>query len=213
MNRVKHTDYIYVPLDIAKFAFDRDQLLDFFERRKTIPQYSFLKEIDEPWYALEARTKDFARAATEIAGSGWDPEFKSIFPQIVSTVESLPFEHVERVYFLEQRKEVKAHRDVSKEEDSLLGPSTFRCPIINDEPDRTFYLTSLENPERIIFPKLPAETQWFGMNNYNARHGSFMPSAGAKKLMLCVWGRVNREAWLQLLERSVSLYSQHCLMA
>ena len=202
---------MFVPLAIPKFAFDREELLNFFETHKSLPNYSFLKEIDEPWFAYEARAQHFSSKSSHVKGSGWDPEFCSAFPQIVDTVERLPFQGIDRVYFLQQRKEVRAHRDVSKEDDPLLGPSTFRCPIINDEPESTFYLSPLDRPEETIFPQLPSETQWFGMNNYNARHGSLMPSPGAQKLMLCIWGRVNRKSWWQLLERSVETYPEHCL--
>lgn len=204
-------DYVFVPLEIPKFEFNPDLLFTFFERHKSIPQYDFLKEIDDPWFAYEARAKDHPARAAEIPGSGWDTEFREAFPQIVATVEKFPFQQIERVYFLQQRKEVRAHRDVSKEDNSLLGPSTFRCPIINDEPEKTFYLEPISQEKKCIFPKMPPDTQWFGMNNYSARHGSFMPSPTAKKLMFCVWGKLEHTSWFNLLERSIKRYPKYCI--
>ncbi len=69
-----------------------------------------------------------------------DPVFRENFPQFVKQIEGFPFQKIDRIYILEQVKEVKAHQDVSREDDLNLGPSTFRCPIVNDAPDRTFYL-------------------------------------------------------------------------
>jgi len=210
MSTEKFTDYIFTPLDIPKFNFDKDHLLDFFEQNKSVPNYDYLQKIENPWFVYEARRKEFASIPEEINGSGWDPSFKETFPQIVKTIEGLPFQYIERVYFLQQKIEVQAHRDVSREKDESLGPSTFRCPIINEQPESTFYLSPLSNEEFKFFPKMPLETQWFGMNNYNAKHGSFLPTGDAKKLMLCVWGQVEPQAWFSLLERSINKYEEYC---
>src|SRR5690606_2122421 len=150
----------------------------------------------------------------EIPGSNWTDVSRNEFPELLRLIEGFPFQHIERVYILEPLKEVIPHQDISREEDPSLGPSTFRFPLINDSPESTFYLLrgskkagTLDSQE--IYPVLPDATQWFGMNNYLASHGSHLPKGDSRKLMLCIWGKVKREPWLELLSRSVNKYKEY----
>lgn len=209
--------YLLVPLDIPKIQIDRRKLIDFFDTNKEIARNDFLKAIDFPWYILHLRIQGETPKAGEIPGSRWSNSARNEFQELISLIETLPFQHIERVYILEQLKDVIPHQDVSREEDPSLGPSTFRFPLINDTPETTFYILrgskktgDLSTEE--IYPVLPPDTQWFGMNNYLASHGSHLPQGDSRKLMLCIWGKVQREQWLDLLSKSIKKYRNYCVI-
>lgn len=209
------TDYVFVPIDVPKIDFDRTELCAWFDSKKAEvdkERYDFIKPIDFPWNVVQIRPDWLKPKADEIPGSGWEPEFIERFPNFKEVIENLPFDKIIRVYILEQFKEVLPHKDVSKEKDPLLGPSTFRCPIVFDEPGSTFYFIKDSDPAAEIYPSFPDNhPYWFCMNNYTAKHGSHPPSLGKRKLMLCIWGEVNVTKFVNFISDNISKYSEYCI--
>lgn len=203
-------NYIFVPLDIPNFNIDINEFLNFFDSKKALIKTDIndLKNIELPWNIYYLRNNDLKPIDNEIPGSGWHDDIRQKFHNFIDVVETLPFESIQRVYVLEQFKEVNPHQDVSRELDPKLGPSTFRYSLLNDEPTTTFYLLK-ENGD-IIFPKLPKDTRWFGMNNYKAKHGSYLPTK--RKLMFCIWGKVHEGKFLELLTKSIKKYQDYCIL-
>ncbi|MFA5489571.1 MAG: hypothetical protein WC284_10175 [Candidimonas sp.] len=204
------SDIVYTPLDLPKLIVDRDVICNYYDERKTVADNDFLEKVNYPWWVVHIRPDWIKPKKNEIHGSGWDEDFRTLFPNVVDVVESLPFSFINRVYLLEQLKEVPPHKDISKETDPTLGPSTFRCPIVHEDPENTFYFIRDGHDEE-LYPRLPDETNWFSMSNYTAKHGSHIPSQGKRKLMMCVWGKVDVEKYKNLINRSVNRYSEYVI--
>ena len=208
-------EYIFTPLELPTIKFNRSDLLSWFDLKKAAvddDRYEFVKQIETPWHVVQIRPDWLTPNTDEIPGSGWDPDFVERFPHFKTIIETLPFDKIIRVYILEQHKEVRPHRDVSKEKDDTLGPSTFRCPIVFDEPKSTFYFLKDSDPSTEIYPSFPDDhNHWFCMNNYNAKHGSHMPTNNNRKLMLCIWGEVNKDRFIKFITQNIEQYKNYCI--
>ena len=195
--------FIFVPLDLPAISFDRNALLDYYDREKYAldsSKYHFLASLYYPWYCLHLKQNN-----------QWNWPFMKQFPDFMVKLIALPFLK-SSIGILEQRKVVMAHKDQSRDIAEHLGPSSFRCPIIFDEPDNTFYFIKDKNPRKKIAPSFPTDhSKWFAMNNYNAMHGSYMTSPGKRKLMLCVWGIVDPDRYSSLVLHSILKYRDHCI--
>ncbi len=196
---------IYVPLDLAPLQFDRDELLTWYDAKKTRGMEEYVAAIGYPWNVVWLLEPDKQPDLLD-----------SPIRNMYQALAALPHKTIKRVYILEQLIEVPHHSDVSREDDPNLGPSTYRNMLINDAPNSTFYYLrgnqskgTLE-PEP-VYPKYPEDTKWFVHNNYTARHGSFMPPEGARKLILCIWGGVDPTLHTDLLQRSVLKYAEHVI--
>jgi hypothetical protein len=196
--------YVFVPLDLPTIEFDRNQLCEYYDQHKIIlnqPEYDNLVGLHWPWYGLHIKRNN-----------EWNTDFCNTFKDFFPKLSMLPFIQC-KIGILEQFKPVLPHKDESRDPTQHLGPTSFRCPIIFDEPFSTFYFLKDNNPAVEIYPTFPPEhSRWFAMNNYNAMHGSHMPSQGKRKLMLCIWGWVYAPEFLDLITRSIDLYKDYCLV-
>lgn len=195
--------YVFVPLALPPVSFDRDELCTWYDSNKHILGTvgdDTRKGLHYPWYCANIKS-----------GPAWNQSFIGRFPQFQPVLAQLPFLYC-RIGILEQRMEVVPHKDESRDPDSWLGPTSVRCPIIFDEPERTFYFIKDDETNREIVPTFPpAQGRWFAMNNYNAKHGSHMTSPGCRKLMLCFWGKVDPAPFTELLKQSIDLYADYCI--
>ena len=141
---------IFVPLDLPPLIFDREELLQWFDAKKSRGMEEYVASIGYPWNVVWLQ----------------DPEkqpelLDSPIHNLGAVLGYLPHTEIKRVYLLEQVIEVPHHSDVSREDDPNLGPSTYRNMLINDAPESTFYYlkgnkskgTLEETP---LFPTLPA---------------------------------------------------------
>ena len=200
-----YENYFFIPLDIPKLEFDRDKLLEFYDENKYRLTDPVCEPLGNPWNILWLWDRG------EII---FNEKVEKLFHNLYFVFGQLPHYYINNVALLEQVSEVKAHCDVSKEIDVTLGPSSYRCMLINDEPKKTFYFKrgvrwdgTLQNEE--IYPTLPKETNFFAINNHNAMHGSHMPTQ--RKIILTVWGKVRELKHRNLLARSVEKYKEYCL--
>lgn len=200
-----YENLIFVPLDLPPLDFDRTELLEWFDSRKTRGMEEYVKKIGYPWNVVWLLSPEYQ---PELLGSP--------IRNLDMALQGLPHKTFQRIYLLEQLIEVPHHRDVSREDRVELGPSTYRNMLINDALDSTFYYRrgteyrgNLE--ETPIFPRFPPDTRWFVHNNYNSHHGSFMPPEGARKLILCFWGQVDSLNHLALIEQSRQKYLEYVL--
>lgn len=211
------TNYIYLPIDVDCPPVDRAKILRWHDSRKKRCMDPDISELEYPWAISKPRLRENGSTPGYIPGSSWDPSFEEEFPEIVSTVEQqLPFKEIVRVSVLEQLMEVRRHQDISRDPSPHLEPASYRCTLVNDEPEKTFYLRrgvrrlgTLE--EKDLFPRLPSSTQWWVMGNLKSMHGSHMPSPGARKLIFSIWGVVDPERHFQLLQRSLSKFSEFAI--
>jgi hypothetical protein len=196
--------YVFVPLDLPTIEFNRDELCAYYDQHKIIldqPEYDNLVGLHWPWYGLHIKRSD-----------EWNQDFCNTFRNFFPILSMLPFVQC-NIGILQQFKPVLPHKDESRDLYKDLGPTSFRCPIIFDEPASTFYFLKDSDPTVEIYPTFPVgHSRWFAMNNYNAKHGSHMPSLGKRKLMLCIWGVVNPASFTSLINRSINLYKDYCIL-
>jgi hypothetical protein len=203
-------DYIFVPLDVPKLEFDRNRLLNFYDSKKVRITEGLAAPLNFPWNIVFL----WERGATT-----WNEYALDYFPNLLEVFDQLPHLSIDNVALLEQLMEVKVHCDVSKEPYPDLGPASYRCMLINDEPSNTFYFRKGVRWEdnlgdSFMFPYWPETSNFFAMNNYNSMHGSFMlRRPESRKIMLTVWGRVDREKHFKLIARSIEKYNTYVIKA
>lgn len=191
---------IFLPLDLPKLEFNREILLTWYDRNKTRGYEEYVKSIGYPWNVIWLRDLD--------KNLEWRDDLDQVFPNLQQVLAHLPHETIRKMYVLEQVIDVEPHRDVSREDDPELGPSTYRAMLINDYSKTLYYLRGAETDpgESPLYPKFPEPGMWFVHNNFSSRHGAKMPPAGARKLILCVWGRVDKQKHIELVGRSYTHY-------
>lgn len=198
-------DIIFTPLALPELEFDRERLLAWYDERKQRGYEEYVAKINYPWNVVWLRDED--------RGVEWHEDLHSLFPNWTYCLDRLPHSIFRKVYILEQVIDVAPHRDVSREEFVGLGPSTYRCMLINDHPETLYYLRGPNPPEgsleeEKLFPRFPRERMWFAHNNHNARHGAILPPEGKRKLLLCIWGNVFSKSHFALLEKSQAEYAE-----
>jgi hypothetical protein len=197
-----YENLIFVPLDLPPLGFDRTEFLEWFDARKQRGMEEYVRKIGYPWNVVWLLSPEY------------QPELlESPLRNLPELLKQLPHRLIQRIYLLEQLIEVPHHRDVSREEQVELGPSTYRNMLINDAIDSTFYyLRGTEYRKNLdptpIFPKFPPDTRWFAHNNYASHHGSFMPPESVRKVLLCIWGQVEPLSHLALIEQSRQKYPE-----
>ena len=199
-------EFYFVPLEVPKLELNREKFLDYFDTHKEHCVDDVSAPLDHPWNIVWAKPRN----------SDWTNDIKKLFPQIIEAVENLPFYEINNIAFLEQNSEVKLHSDVSKESDPLLGPSTYRCMLINDERE-TFYLREgirIEGTlkDEIHFPEFPEDKNFFCVNNYRSMHGAFIAKCpNSRKIIMAIWGKVIPEQHLKLIDKSITFNHKYCL--
>lgn len=201
-------NYYFIPLDVPILEYNRDKILLFFDKNKHRMIDPISEPLNNPWNILWLWKRNAVI---------FEDFVSELFPNIFNVIGSLPHDYINNIALLEQVIDVKPHCDVSKEIDVELGPSSYRCMLINDEPEHTFYFregvrwqNTLQDTE--IYPKLPKSTNCFAINNYITMHGSHMPiSSKSRKIMLTIWGNVHPMKHYNLLNRSVKKYKDLCL--
>lgn len=195
-------ELVYIPVDLPTLEFDRAKLEQWYDANKTRGIEQYVAAIGYPWNVVWLRDED--------KGIDWRSDLEEVFPGFHENLKNLPHIILRKVYILEQVIDVEPHRDVSREDDPDLGPSTYRAMLINDNPDTLYYM-KVDGPSEKKFPRFPKPGMWFTHNNYNARHGAIMPKSPDRKLILCVWGNVRRTDHEDLIRRSYGLYKDYSI--
>ncbi|NJO60965.1 MAG: hypothetical protein HC836_22725 [Richelia sp. RM2_1_2] len=201
-------NYYFVPLDVPKLLYNRSALLTFFDNNKYRVDDPVSKPLDDPWNIVWLWRR---------GSNNFESFVETLFPNLIEIFNCLPHYYINNVALLEQVIEVKPHCDVSKENSIDLGPSSYRCMLINDEPNSTFYFKegvrwqgNLRDTE--IFPTMPCDTNFFAINNHITMHGSHtLTKSTSRKIMLTVWGNVDITKHIALLDKSIKKYKEYCL--
>ncbi len=196
---------IFLPLEIPPLEFNRRSLETWYDANKTRGMEEYVAKIGYPWNVVWLRDED--------KGIEWREDIETIFPNFYNCLSYLPHQIFRKVYILEQVIDVEPHRDVSREDDESLGPSTYRAMLINDDPETFYYLRGPNKDDDMTrhYPTFPRPGMWFVHNNYNSRHGARMPVLPNRKLIFCVWGNVERAPHEKLVEISYEKYQEYAL--
>ncbi len=196
---------IYLPVAVPRLEFDPIQLCEWYDQNKTRGYEEYVKSIGYPWNVIWLR--DLDKGLVERADT------LSMFPNFYQCLQTLPHVTIRKMYILEQVIDVEPHRDISREDDPSLGPSTYRCMLLG-QPKSLYYLrgAEVEPGESPLYPKFDIPGEWFVHNNHNSRHGAIKPPDGQRKLILCVWGVVDRDKHFELLARSHAVVPSRSLV-
>lgn len=202
-------DINFLPLDLPYASCDPKAIKAFIDTRGKRTDYSWTKQVNDPWRHVVVRVPEIAPDLNEIPGSGWRPDFKKRFPNVVKVVEMMPYNRIDYVYILEQIIEVKPHLDVaSKNPLENQEPATYRITLLMED-DKTFYICNDTECNEITYPTFPKETNSWVFSNKNFMHGSKLSSTSARKVLLAVGGELNLEKHIELLNQSYTKYSMY----
>jgi len=200
---------LFTPIDIPKMTLDKEEIYDYFNHRKTRHQgwmWVPIKNLKEPLCK----------------------EFSNLFPQIEYFLRLLPFENYDHhlhVDIREQVVEILPHQDpqTKKQYDPFFGPATYKNLILRECLETFYLLPESTNPDIIqydqrsnkelnyVFPLLPEETNWFAINNHKGFHGSFQTNPKYKKLTLFLSGKIDQKKHVDLIEKSISKFSNYVI--
>lgn len=203
---------IYLPLALPYVQCDAEKIKKFIDKRGTRVDYPWAADIGQPWNHVVVKSPLIPETAGEIPGSGWRPDFKKIFPEVVAAVESLPFTSMVCVYLLEQIIDVKPHTDyMGKNSIDHLEPASYRISLLNEDYE-TFYMCNDVECTTYQHPTYPEDTNTWVFSNRSKPHGSITPSQGKRKIILIIGGGILDETrHLKLLEESYKKYSDYVI--
>ena len=206
------TRVTYTPLDVPYVECDGDTIKRYMDKRSSRTDYSWTEDIDQPWNHVIVRSPRVPVLEDEIPGSGWRPDFKRLFPTVVSAVESLPYTSISYVYLFEQVIPVKPHYDhVGKNSNTHLEPASYRITLLMED-EEAFYICNDTECSTYTHPRYPTDTNTWAFSNETRPHGSLMPKQGKRKILLIVGGGVlNENVHNELLNRSIAKYSDYVI--
>lgn len=208
----KLNDAIYLPLDIPYVNCDSDKIKKFMDKRGSRVDYPWAEDIGQPWNHVVVRSPLIPVTVGEILGSGWRPDFKKIFPEVVDAVEKLPFTSMACVYLLEQIIDIEPHTDyMGKNSMDHLEPASYRITLLIED-EETFYMCDDLECSTYQHPRYPSDTNTWVFSNRLKPHGSILPKEGKRKIILIIGGGVLDEALHnELLKKSYEKYSDYII--
>jgi hypothetical protein len=199
-------DINFLPLDLPYASVDSQKIKSFMDHKGKRTNYYWTESINHPWNHVIIRNPIISPEQHEIPGSGWRPDFKKKFPEIVNLVEQFPYKNINNAYILEQIIEVDPHFDyASKNPNVQLEPATYRVTLLMEDFE-TFYICQ-EN--QIVHPNFPKETNSWVFSNKKYMHGSKLSKNNSRKVLLCVAGTLDEEKHWSLLEKSYKKYKNY----
>jgi len=199
----------FVPLDLPYAYCDPVDIKKYMDYKGKRVEYDWTKQIDHPWNHVVVRLPSLSPEQGEKPGSGWRPDFKKRFPEVVRVVEMMPYDTIQYVYLLEQVIGVEPHIDyASKNPLEQYEPATYRISLLMEDLDAFYFCSNAECSTHNI-PVFPKETNSWVFSNKHFKHGSVMPKLGKRKVLLAVGGMLNDIQHFDLLEKSVAKYSQY----
>jgi hypothetical protein len=149
----------------------------------------------------------------------WDPVFQRTFGPLTEWFESFPFIRIDGVTLVTQTADVGEHMDIFGMHNSVsyyemfraVEPRYYRTIFAGDDEGRNeaFYITQSFGGER-EYVRLPPETSVMAMSSSTCYHGSRF-NRGHYKSTAAMYGLLDVERHLQLLERSVARYPDHAI--
>lgn len=158
-----------------------------------------------PWTHTKLRDSDLLPAESvavryTTAGSAWNSEFVSQFPDIVEYFNCLPLSYVGKIILLETTKACLTHIDLSTSwcKDVTMEPWSYRMTLRNSEGPG-FFVQAIPKAEwgsgprtskHSPYPKqhFKAEVgRWWALNQWCCQHGSDWQE-GDRKVLISVQG-------------------------
>ena len=195
---------MYTPIDLPAMDVNRDEFIAWHEskrkRNKRDIGYNNLGFIP-PWLVSFAYHKDF----------GWCNRFLKAIPNFQDIVDNhLPYTHLDRIIFLEQKIHCLLHKDVGSRPDEEDEPGSYKAMMVYDKP-LMYFQKELEGEDR-VYIKHPNElTKWFAINNYDAHHASDLPTAPDRKIIMTIVGKLDKEKHHKILSRSLEKYKDYTI--
>ena len=209
MNDFGHINFL--PLNLKAAEVDPDKIKRFMDKRGSRVDYYWTKQINDPWNHVVVRSPNIAPESHEKIGSGWRPDFKKLFPDVVRLVEEFPYDKINYVYLLEQIIEVDPHFDfASKNPNIELEPATYRVTLLMEDTE-TFYLCNSTESNNRVHPQFPSDTNSWVFSNKNFMHGSILSNKNLRKVLLAVGGDLNIKEHFELLRSSYDKYNRYIL--
>ena len=202
----------FLPIDLPRAHCDPEKIKKYMDSESVRINYSWTEKVDQPWNHVIVRDPSFDHGGV-ISGSRWRSDFYENFPEVVDSVESLPFQKISYVYLFEQCIEVKPHFDVvGKNFNAFLEPASYRINLLM-ETSTAFYICDNDSCDVYSHPRFPADSNIWTFSNKKYRHGSKLPEADKRKIILIIGkGILNKEKHLQLLSKSYEKYKNFVLL-
>jgi hypothetical protein len=222
----------FVPIDIDVQLPDEQQLIKFCQETKIedikdtnvntikfwdkVPVIGRL-ESDKDWYDIDKmRTALFNRYTPNLGACRYANNIDKVFPEIPYMLNQLPFKELSMVTMLVQREPVATHID-SQVYDIITDPTEI---AIEMEPRRynilmtkhhykSFYVSESKDGEK-IFPTITKETPCHAICESHHWHGAEYD--GPDKIMLCVFGILDREKHLKMISQNLEKYKDRAIV-
>lgn len=200
----------FIPLDLPYVYCDPKNIKDYMDHNSTRTEYEWTEKVQHPWNHVIVRAPTIRDRSKRIPGSGWRPDFKELFPEVVEAVEQLPYEKITYVYILEQCIEVPPHFDYTGRcSDSLLEPASYRISLLMEDQE-TFYICDDKECTSHRYPVFPKSTNTWAFSNKETMHGSLMPAKGKRKILLSIGhGTLDKAKHFELINQSILKYQKY----
>jgi hypothetical protein len=205
-------DLRFLPVDVPYAKCDSQKIKQFMDSESVRVNYPWTEKINQPWNHVIVRDPSFNEIKGIIPGSNWRSDFYYEFPEVVNTVENLPYQKISYVYLFEQCIEVKPHFDVvGKNFNEALEPASYRINLLMED-EQAFYICDSEAGDTYSHPRFPPDSNTWVFSNKKFMHGSLIPESGKRKILLVIGkGILNSEKHLKLLENSYLKYKNFIL--
>lgn len=212
----------FLPIDIDVRLPDEQKLIEFCDRTKipditdtTVNTIKFWDKIpvagrlkSEQWYNVDdMRYTLFNRYTPELAPVEYANNIDKLFPEIPYMLEQLPFKELSVVTMLRQREYVPHHTD-NQVYDIIVDPSEVaiemeprRYNILLTKHDyKSFFVSDTQDSEK-MYPVITKEQPCHAICEQYHWHGA--DYAGPDKIMLCVFGILDRPKHLQMIKENL----------
>lgn len=222
----------YLPIDIDIQLPDEDRLIEFCQQTKipditdsNVNQIKFWDKVpvigrlekDEDWYDLDKmRHALFNRYTPGLGQCRYANNIDKVFPEIPYMLNQLPFKELSMVTMLVQREPVDTHID-SQVYDNIVDPTEI---AIEMEPRRynilmtkhhykSFFVRETKDSEK-LYPQFTPELPCHAICESHHWHGADWD--GPDKIMLCVFGILDRPKHLQMIKDNLEKYKDKAIV-
>lgn len=222
----------YVPIDIDVQLPDEQSLIDFCQQTKipditdsNVNQIKFWDKVpvigrlekNKDWYDMDKmRHALFNRYTPGLGECKYANDIDKTFPEIPYMLNQLPFKELSMVTMLVQREEVQTHID-SQVYDIITDPTEI---AIEMEPRRynilmtkhhykSFFVRETQDSEK-LYPTFTPQLPCHAICESNHWHGADWD--GPDKIMLCVFGILDRPKHLQMIKDNLEKHKDKAIV-
>lgn len=218
----------FLPIDIEIALPDEQKLIDFCRATKiqdiTDTDVNNIEHWDkvpvmgrlstEQWYNIDdLRHALFNRYTPGLGQCRYANNIDKLFPEIPFMLDQLPFKELSIVTMLVQKQDVPHHTD-NQAYDVIIDPSEISIDV---EPRRynilltkhhykSFFVSKDKDSEK-MYPSISQERPCHAICEQYHWHGA--DYAGPDKIMLCVFGILDREKHKQMIETNLNKYKDN----